>query len=100
MNQKRVKIEVSYIISDSIDVELPEGKTWEDVKDWYVKNNVLSIMFKGEGNYREIPLNIKLDAVTIDRKYPKSTVAYGVDESGSLMDILSEHDNNYVNVGV
>lgn len=59
-------------------VELPEGKTWRDVQDWYVKWDTLFVTFKS-GEQSEHPLNSDgLDA--IDWKRPRSVEVYAVDE--------------------
>ncbi len=38
-------------------VVFPEGKTWADVKDWYIKWDTLYALLEGETDYREFELH-------------------------------------------
>lgn len=58
-------------------VELPEGKTWADVQNWYVKWDIVCISFK-DGTEADLSLNSDgVDA--IDWKHPQSVTVYATD---------------------
>lgn len=60
-------------------VEFPDGKTWDDVEDWYVKWDYLNLKFKDEKDWRDFALNSSGDS---EWKRPKSVEVLGVDEEG------------------
>ena len=75
-------IDAGYHAGASANVAFPEGKTWEDVKDWYVKWDILHVQFEGELEMREFPLNSdSLDV--IDWKRPTSVSVYATDDEGN-----------------
>ncbi len=59
-------------------VELPEGRTWDDVATWYVKWDTLYATFK-DGTQFDHDLNSDTFEV-IDWKRPKSVEVYAIDE--------------------
>ena len=73
-------LDITYYAGTSAKVELPEGKTWADVADWYVKWDVLYITFKDGSLYDRLLHTDALEA--IDTKRPSSVTVYGVDEDG------------------
>lgn len=48
MTQETITFEVTYSAFASTSVELPEGKSWNDVDDWYIKWNCLHVFYKDE----------------------------------------------------
>lgn len=73
------EINLSYTAANSTRVTLPDGKTWDDVLDWYIKYNTLNFRLKGEDEYREIELDFYIE---IDTKYPNHTCIVPVDANG------------------
>lgn len=78
---------MKYAISNSYNsttvgyVKFPEGKTWDDVDDWYVKWDTLNVQFKGEHEWQEFELGS--DSGEIDWKRPNSTSVHPTDEEGN-----------------
>ena len=78
---------MKYAISNSYNsttvgyVKFPEGKTWDDVDDWYVKWDTLNVQFKGEHEWQGFELNS--DSGEIDWKRPNSTSVHPTDEEGN-----------------
>jgi len=70
----KVNINANYVATVSLDLELPEGKTWEDVEEYYVKWGTLNILFKGETDYREYDMGDGADE--IDWKRPATVDVY------------------------
>jgi hypothetical protein len=62
-------------------VDFPEGKTWDDVRDWYVKWDILHVSFKGTDEWVEFSLDSDNDD-TIDWKRPISVSVSPTDENG------------------
>jgi hypothetical protein len=56
-----------YIGSSYTSIELPDNKTWDDVESHYIKWHTLRILFKGDTEYVEFPLN---DEIELDQKRP------------------------------
>ena len=78
---------MKYAISSSYNAttvgyaNFPEGKTWNDVNDWYVKWDTLHVEFKGEPEWHEFELNS--GSGEIDWKRPSSTSVHPTDEEGN-----------------
>jgi len=77
---KTYTVTASYSTGSTGDVEFPEGRSWEDVEDWYVKWDTLHVVFK-DGVGFEAKLNSRTDGET-DWKYPSDVSVYAVDENG------------------
>lgn len=60
-------------------VDFPDGKTWDDVKDWYVKWDSLHLWFKGADGFIEIEMHSSSDR---EWKRPSTLTIYPVDEEG------------------
>ena len=74
-------------------VEFPEGKTWDDVEDWYVKWDTLHVRFEDDPNAHEFALNSDgLEA--IDWKRPPSVTVYAVDPETEETDYDKEIAND------
>lgn len=72
-------IDATYYAGTNANVELPEGKTWADVKDWYIKWDVLHIQWELNGEYQEFEL--RSDSTDcIDWKRPTSASICEVNE--------------------
>ena len=88
----KVAVELLYTASSHTVVDLPEGKTWNDVADLYVKWGTVRIRFNGSDDYQDFESNeVTLDSV--DFKYPDRTMVWPTDENGdanydeSLMEV-------------
>lgn len=68
-------------------IELPEGKTWDDVHGWYVTWDTLWVCFKDSEDYIEIPMDSDSFAV-VDWKRPQSVTVYGTGDDGE-----TDYDN-------
>ena len=90
----------SYTISSELyccaqgSVTFPEGKTWEDVKDWYVKWDTLYVRFKDSDDYVEFSLNSYADDGATDWKHPLGVTVYGMDADGE-----TDYDNGIASKG-
>ncbi len=77
----QVSIEQQLFCGVSSVVDLPDGKTWQDVGGWYVKWDSLFVRFKNSPDYIEIPLDSdQVDAV--DWKRPLAATVYEATEDG------------------
>lgn len=70
-------------------VEFPEGKTWDDVKDWYVKWDTLHVTFTDDDKWVEFPLNSD-SMEAIDWKRPRSVEVNPVDEESGETDYYTD----------
>lgn len=77
-----IHVQASYYASTSGTVNLPQGKTWEDVAHWYVKWDTLYLRFKGDDEeYAQIDLDSCVGDI-IDWKRPTGVSIYGTDDDG------------------
>ena len=74
----RVRVNTEYRAGGSTEVELPEGKTWEDVKHHYVKWGVLYITFK-DGH--KIEQSLDDDVEIYDMKRPAEVTVYDEEDN-------------------
>lgn len=65
-------------------VTFPEGRTWADVKSWYVKYDTLYVVFS-DGKEADMYLSSETLGV-IDWKHPSSVEVYELDEDGEPSD--------------
>jgi len=73
------------------DVELPDGRTWDDVKEWYVKWGELVVTFK-DGSTSVIEMLID-EEESVNWKRPILTEVYAVNNDGDWVDPpLAERD--------
>lgn len=64
-------------------VELPEGKTWEDIEEWYVKWDVLHFKLKEEEAWKEVELGFGAVDI-VDWKHPISIGVYGTTDDNEI----------------
>lgn len=74
-------IEASYCTGATGKVEFPDGKTWDDVEDWYVKWDTLYVKFKCDEDWVEFGLNSDNSDGT-DWKRPLNVTIYPKNEDG------------------
>lgn len=74
-------IAAAYTTCATGNVTFPEGKTWADVDDHYVKWDTLHVRFKGETDWEEYPLDSDESDGT-DWKRPHSYTVLETDEYG------------------
>ena len=85
MKQETVTFDVTYAAFASTPVELPEGKSWNDVDEWYIKWNCLHL-FYNDGTQSEHDLAYD----EVDTKRPDTVRVY----KGAWADrseLLEEH---------
>jgi len=64
------------------EVDLPEGRTWDDVSAWYVKWDRLYVMFKDGVEYDEPLCSDSMEA--IDWKHPESVTVYATNDDDEI----------------
>jgi hypothetical protein len=79
MNNKYA-ISASYYASTMGTVTLPDGKTWDDVSDWWIKWDDIYIEFKDGTKYGQ-GLNSEEHNI-VDWKRPIDSMVYSTDENG------------------
>lgn len=79
----RIAIDASYTTNTSSKITLPEGKTWADVYDWYIKWDTLYINWKGSDDWEEYALNSD-SSDGIDWKRPTCASIYAIDENDEI----------------
>ena len=67
-----VTIVADYMSTATACVDL-SPKTWDDVEDWYIKWDILNIVFKGEEDWKEFDLFSEVDT---DIKRPARVDVY------------------------
>jgi hypothetical protein len=84
----KFRVEATYTFGATLDVELPEGLTWEDVKDWYVKWDTLHLLLK-DGRELNYDFNTEcfFAAGFVDWKRPVYSAVYEEDS----FDPFDEH---------
>ena len=79
-----VQIEVTYGTYGSHTIELPEGKTWDDVENFWVKWDTAHIQFKGDPTDHTYELETGYDPEDTDMKRPSSVEVYETDDEGNV----------------
>lgn len=79
----RVAVICEYSMNTEGRVDLPEGKTWEDVESWYVKWDVFHFKLKGEEVWHECEMNSSADIGSVDWKRPARVDILATDEDGA-----------------
>ena len=83
MNQ--YTINTTYSAGTEGTVVFPEGKSWDDVKDWYVKWDTLHVQFKDSPEWQEFSLDSYVDGI-IDWKRPDSVSVFPKSAEGTDWD--------------
>tara|TARA_Y100000389_G_scaffold148757_1_gene147936 strand:+ start:644 stop:898 length:255 start_codon:yes stop_codon:yes gene_type:complete len=73
-----IRVDTQYTMAYETEIDLPEGKTWEDVKSWYIKYHSLSVVFNDETTEEH---NLD-DNGWEDSKRPDGIQIYKIDEDG------------------
>ena len=77
-----IRIETTYSGCVSTDIDLPEGKSWSDVQESYVKYHILHLRLKGEDDWLDFPLYEPMPMDEwIDYKRPDVVSVYDHDEA-------------------
>jgi hypothetical protein len=79
----KIAIETSYSVSGSVILDLPEGKTWNDVTSWYIKYGTVYAAFN-HGDYQELGQVGEVSMDTADFKRPDSAAVYAVSDDDSI----------------
>jgi len=69
-NNTTVYVSVEYSIGGLLEVELPDGRTWDDVDEFWVKWDTAHILFKDGTKFED---EIGTDAANADYKRPLAT---------------------------
>lgn len=77
----KLVVEVSYVAYNSHTIELPEGKTWDDVENFWVKWDTVNIVFRGEDTPHSYEMGSG-DPDRIDFKHPETLWVYTASEDG------------------
>lgn len=77
----RFTVSATYYTEATGTATLPDGKTWDDVEDWYVRCDRLYFRLKGEGEHRFCELHSDKSNST-DWSIPKYATIYPQDEDG------------------
>jgi hypothetical protein len=76
-------IEANYNTCATGRVHFPEGKTWDDVDNWYIKWDKLNVLFTGDTTYHVFDLNSNTEDAT-DWKRPTNVTVYAEDDNGHV----------------
>ena len=68
-----------YHCSCQSEVEFPEGTSWDDIEDYYVKHDKLVVKFLGEEEMQSFQLDFSETAV-IDYKSPLDTFVHPIED--------------------
>jgi len=79
----RYGVYCTYYAGGGSSVELPDGKTWDDVEYWYIKWDILFYKLKGDKKLYEEVLHIDV-AEGIDFKRPVTTEIHKLDEDDCI----------------
>lgn len=74
----KIAIETSYTAYAQAIVELPAGKTWDDVEHVSVRYSTISVQFKGDTNWTELEGEIELNDAGVDTEDPNRVMVYAV----------------------
>lgn len=73
--KNRVQVNCAYAVETNNYVDLPEGKSWDDVQDHYCKWGFLTITWKDGSIWKHYMEVDSADIInSIDWKYPETTV--------------------------
>ena len=82
------RIDTTLYASTNGTVTFPKGRTWADVKDWYVKWDTLYVAWT-DGTEADLALDSETLEV-IDWKRPTSVEVYALDDEGDQTDLVAE----------
>lgn len=78
-------ISTTYLAGTEGTVVFPEGKSWDDVKEWYVKWDTLHVQFKDSPEWQEFSLDSHVNGI-IDWKRPDSVSVFPKSVEGTDWD--------------
>jgi hypothetical protein len=78
-----IRVDTQYTMAYETEINLPEGKTWEDVKSWYIKYHSLSVVFNDDTTVE----HYLDDDGWEDSKRPDGIQIYKIDEDGNEEEI-------------
>ena len=76
-------MDTQYTMAYETEINLPEGKTWEDVKSWYIKDHSLSVVFNDDTTVE----HYLDDDGWENSKRPDDIQIYKIDEDGNEEEI-------------
>ena len=78
-----IRVDTQYTMAYETEINLPEGKTWEDVKSWYIKYHSLSVVFNDDTTVE----HYLDDDGWGNSKRPDGIQIYKIDEDGNEEEI-------------
>jgi hypothetical protein len=79
----KIAIETTYNTVGTFIIDLPDGKTWDDVADFYVKWSELFIRFSGTDADDYVSFHLSVDETSTDYKRPDRVTVFKVgDDDG------------------
>lgn len=78
-----IRVDTQYTMAYETEINLPEGKTWEDVKSWYIKDHSLSVVFNDDTTVE----HYLDDDGWENSKRPDDIQIYKIDEDGNEEEI-------------
>ena len=78
-----IRVDTQYTMAYETEINLPEGKTWEDVKSWYIKYHSLSVVFNDDTTVE----HYLDDDGWENSKRPDDIQIYKIDEDGNEEEI-------------
>jgi hypothetical protein len=85
-----IEINATYYTGATARVTFKDGKTWKDVKDWYIKWDTLNVLFNDETDWDAYPLESSSDPDATDWKRPISVSIHPYLDSGDV-----DYDTDY-----
>lgn len=79
----KIVINASYTTCAISSVLLPEGRTWADISEWFIKWDTLHVRWVNSSEFAEFELDSNSDDGT-DWKRPSCVSIYAVNENGDV----------------
>ncbi len=80
----RIAVVCEYSMNTTGLVDLPEGKTWEDVESWHVKWDIFHFKLKEDDAWLEFRMDSAGGVENVDWKRPAHIEVVPVDEDGDI----------------
>jgi hypothetical protein len=77
------RIETTWHCGATATVELPDGKTWDDIEHWFIKWDTLYLQFFGSEEVHELSLDS--GGGDVDWQRPLTTEVFEAGESGPMI---------------
>jgi len=81
-------VNTTYTADSDNEIDFPEGRTWSDVAEWYVKWHTLYLRYTDTEAWSEIDLG-EIGGEVIDIKRPSTVSIFLANDDGSYGDELT-----------